>query len=99
MTWPFTDLNHVYHHRSVRLRLDYDRPVPIGLIGECLQLAVQAPTGGGAEDWRWLVVVGDPTLKAELATLYHAAPTRSTCTSRCTARRARTATSPGGSAR
>ncbi|MEV4846952.1 nitroreductase family protein [Micromonospora matsumotoense] len=99
MTWPFTDLNHVLTTtRSVRLRLDYDRPGPIGLIGECLQLAVQAPTGGGAEDWRWLVV-GDPTLKAELATLYHAAPTRSTCTSRCTARRARTATSSGGSAR
>ncbi|WP_432906679.1 nitroreductase family protein [Micromonospora matsumotoense] len=73
MTLPFTDLNHVLTTtRSVRLRLDYDRPVPIGLIGECLQLAVQAPTGGGAEDWRWLVV-GDPTLKAELATLYHAA--------------------------
>ncbi|GHJ15981.1 MULTISPECIES: nitroreductase family protein [unclassified Micromonospora] len=73
MTLPFTDLNHVLTTtRSVRLRLDYDRPVPIGLIGECLQLALQAPTGGGAEDWRWLVV-GDPALKAELATLYHAA--------------------------
>ncbi|GAB3834410.1 nitroreductase family protein [Dactylosporangium cerinum] len=67
---PFTDLNHVLTTtRSVRLRLDYDRPVPLEVIGECLQLALQAPTGGAAEDWRW-VVVGDPVLKAELARLY-----------------------------
>ncbi|GAA1530347.1 nitroreductase family protein [Dactylosporangium maewongense] len=67
---PFTDLNHVLTTtRSVRLRLDYDRPVPLDVIGECLQLAVQAPTGGAAEDWRW-VVVGDPDRKAELARLY-----------------------------
>lgn len=67
------DLNHVLTTtRSVRLRLDYDRPVPLDVIGECLQLALQAPTGGAAEDWRW-VVVGDPALKAELARLYHAA--------------------------
>ncbi|MFG2043509.1 nitroreductase family protein [Dactylosporangium sp. NPDC048998] len=70
---PFTDLNHVLTTtRSVRLRLDYDRPVPLGVVGECLQLALQAPTGGAAEDWRW-VVVSDPALKGELARLYHAA--------------------------
>jgi nitroreductase len=70
-----TDLNHVLTTtRSVRLRLDYDRPVPIEVVGECLQLALQAPTGGAAEDWRW-VVVGDPALKAELARLYLAAYT------------------------
>ncbi|MBO4205706.1 nitroreductase family protein [Micromonospora echinofusca] len=73
MTLPFTDLNHVLTTtRSVRLRLDYDRPVPIDVVGECLQLALQAPTGGAAEDWRWLVVA-DPARKAELARLYHAA--------------------------
>lgn len=61
-----TDLNHVLTTtRSVRLRLDYDRPVPIEVVGECLQLALQAPTGGAAEDWRWLVV-GDRALKDEL---------------------------------
>jgi nitroreductase len=65
-----TDLHHVLTTtRSVRLRLDYDRPVPIEVVGECLQLALQAPTGGAAEDWRWLVV-GDQGLKAELARLY-----------------------------
>ncbi|MET7397329.1 nitroreductase family protein [Dactylosporangium sp. NPDC005572] len=70
---PLTDLNHVLTTtRSVRRRLDYDRPVPLGLVGECLQLALQAPTGGAAEDWRWLVV-GDPRTKAALAELYLAA--------------------------
>ncbi|MBO2447816.1 nitroreductase family protein [Actinomadura barringtoniae] len=70
---PFTDLNHVLTTtRAVRLRLDYDRPVPLDVIGECLQLALQAPTGGDAQDWRW-VVVADPERKAALADLYLAA--------------------------
>lgn len=72
-TPPFTDLDHVLTTtRAVRLRLDHDRPVPLDVIGECLQYALQAPTGGGAEDWRW-VVVSDPGRKAELARLYLAA--------------------------
>ncbi len=32
--------------RSVRKRLDLSRPVEPELIRECLELAVQAPTGG-----------------------------------------------------
>lgn len=65
-----TDLNHVLTTtRSVRLRLDLERPVPVEVVGECLQLALQAPTGGHAQDWRWLVVA-DPELKAELGRLY-----------------------------
>ncbi|WP_433063461.1 nitroreductase family protein [Dactylosporangium sp. CS-033363] len=55
--------------RSVRKRLDYDRPVDLGVVGECLELALQAPTGGGAEDWRW-VVVGAPEVKQALAAMY-----------------------------
>ena len=67
---PMTDLNHVLTTtRSVRLRLDYDRPVPLDIVGECLQLAVQAPSGGDAQDWRW-VVVADPQRKAAIADLY-----------------------------
>lgn len=31
--------------RSVRKRLDLGRPVPADLIEECLEIAVQAPTG------------------------------------------------------
>lgn len=55
--------------RSVRRRLDFDRPVPRAVILECLELAVQAPTGGNAQGWRWLVV-DDPDVKLALADLY-----------------------------
>ncbi|RME83983.1 MAG: nitroreductase [Caldilineae bacterium] len=42
--------------RSVRKRLDFDRPVPPEIIQECLEIAVQAPTGSNEQGWRWLVV-------------------------------------------
>jgi nitroreductase len=42
--------------RSVRRRLDLDRPVPVHLIEECLELAVQAPTAENEQNWRWLVL-------------------------------------------
>ncbi|HLZ26433.1 MAG TPA: nitroreductase family protein [Chloroflexota bacterium] len=42
--------------RSVRLRLDLTRPVPGELITECIQIAVQAPTGGNRQQWQWLIV-------------------------------------------
>jgi nitroreductase len=55
--------------RSVRRRLDFTRPVPREVIMECLELAVQAPTGGNYQGWRW-VVVDDPAKRAALAELY-----------------------------
>jgi len=42
--------------RSVRRRLDLARPVPPELITECIQVAVQAPTGGNRQQWQWLIV-------------------------------------------
>ena len=42
--------------RAVRKRLDLDRKVPREVIMECLELAVQAPTGSNSQGWRWLVV-------------------------------------------
>ena len=42
--------------RAVRRKLDLDRPVPDQVLLDCLRLAVQAPTPGRAEGWRWLVV-------------------------------------------
>jgi nitroreductase len=45
--------------RSVRRRLDLQRPVPRELIAECIQVALQAPTGGNRQQWQWLVVT-DP---------------------------------------
>ena len=45
--------------RSVRIRLDYERPVARELIDECLTLAFQAPNGSNMNSWEW-VVVDDP---------------------------------------
>lgn len=55
--------------RAVRRRLDLDRPVEKSVILDCLRLAVQAPTGGNSQTWRW-VIVTDPDKKAELARMY-----------------------------
>ena len=55
--------------RAVRRRLDFDRPVPDDVLLECLQLAVQAPTGSNRQGWRWMVV-RDPDKKEALADIY-----------------------------
>ncbi len=53
----------------MRKRLDLTRDVPDEVILECLQLAVQAPTGSNAQGWRWLVV-RDQAKKDALAEMY-----------------------------
>ena len=55
--------------RAVRKRLDLDKPVPREVINECLELAVQAPTGSNSQSWRWLVVE-DADKRRALADLY-----------------------------
>lgn len=55
--------------RAVRRRLDLDKPVPPEVIEECLELAIQAPTGGNRQGWRW-VVVTEPDKRKALADLY-----------------------------
>lgn len=57
--------------RSVRKRLDLDRPVEMSLVDECLELAAQAPTGGNAQGWHF-VVVTDAAKRARLGELYRA---------------------------
>jgi nitroreductase len=57
--------------RSVRKRLDLERPLEMRLIDECLQLAVQAPSGSNRQDWHFIVVT-DPDKKMALADLYRA---------------------------
>lgn len=42
--------------RSVRKRLDLTKPVPPGLIRECLEIAVQAPTTSNLQNWGFIVV-------------------------------------------
>jgi nitroreductase len=55
--------------RSVRRRLDLERPVDRDTILDCIRLAVQAPTGGNAQGWRWLVVDDTDTI-AGLGDIY-----------------------------
>ena len=56
--------------RSVRKRLDFDRPVSRDVIRECLEIAFQAPNGSNLNTWRW-VVVDDPALVAGAAEIYN----------------------------
>ena len=58
--------------RAVRKRLDLDREVPDDVLLECLQLAVQAPTGSNRQGWRWMVV-RDAAKKQALADIYNGA--------------------------
>lgn len=55
--------------RSVRKRLDFDRPVPRELLVECLEVALQAPTGSNSQGWQW-VIVTDLDKKLVVGELY-----------------------------
>ncbi|HID51419.1 MAG TPA: nitroreductase family protein [Anaerolineae bacterium] len=55
--------------RTVRKRLDLTRPVEPEIIRECLEIAIQAPTGGNSQGWHFLVVT-DPEKKARIGELY-----------------------------
>ncbi len=57
--------------RSVRKRLDLERPVEREVIEECLDIALQAPTGSNTQGWQW-VFVTDPDKKKVIADYYGA---------------------------
>ena len=55
--------------RSVRKRLELSKPVPIGLIRECLEIAVQAPTSANVQNWSFIVVT-DAEQRRVIADVY-----------------------------
>ncbi len=55
--------------RSVRRKLDFERPLPRQVLFDCIDVAVQAPTGIAGESWRF-VVVDEAAQKAAIAELY-----------------------------
>ncbi len=55
--------------RSVRKRLDLSRPVEPELLRECLELALQAPSGSNSQRWHF-VIVTDAQKRIALADLY-----------------------------
>ena len=74
--------------RSVRKRLDLTRPVPMDLITECLQVALQAPSGSNQQGWHWIVITDQDT-KAAIGGLYRRS------TESYLAAKARAASGPG----
>jgi nitroreductase len=67
------DLNTVDHllttTRSVRKRLDTTRPVEPKVIEQCIEIAIQAPTGANRRGWHFMVVT-DPDKRRKIAELY-----------------------------
>lgn len=55
--------------RAVRKRLDFDKPVETEVLRECLEYAIQSPTGSNMQAWQWLVVT-DPEKRQALADIY-----------------------------
>jgi nitroreductase len=55
--------------RSIRRKLDFNREVPLAVVKECIDVAVQAPVGLAGENWRF-IVVSEPAIKSRIATIY-----------------------------
>ncbi|HXH58653.1 nitroreductase family protein [Iamia sp.] len=55
--------------RSVRKRLDLGRPVPRDVVQDCIEVALQAPSGSNSQSWHWVVVTAAEKRRA-LAELY-----------------------------
>ncbi len=66
--------------RSVRKRLDFDRPVERDVIEECLEIALQAPSGSNRQGWHFMVITDEAKRNAiaaaykELFTAYANSP-------------------------
>src|SRR5258708_8598643 len=50
--------------RAGRKRLDFERPVPLDVVRECIDVATQAPTGSNQQGWHWVVVTDEAKRKA-----------------------------------
>ena len=55
--------------RSVRKRLDFNRPIEPEVIERCLEIAGQAPTGSNQQSWSFLVIT-DAEKRAKIADYY-----------------------------
>ena len=55
--------------RSVRKRLDFSRPVADEVILECIEVALQAPTGSNLQGWSFIVLT-DPEKKKAISDIY-----------------------------
>lgn len=58
--------------RAVRKRLDFNRAVPESVIKECMEIAIQAPTGSNAQGWQFMFVT-DEAKRAKIGEIYQRA--------------------------
>ncbi|WP_350279274.1 nitroreductase family protein [Kribbella sp. HUAS MG21] len=58
--------------RTVRKRLDLERPVPMELVRECIGIALQGPSGSNRQTWHWLVIT-DAEKRAAVGEYYRLA--------------------------
>jgi nitroreductase len=71
-TLPLTPDELLTTTRTVRRRLDLTREVPMALVRECLEIALQAPSGSNRQGWHW-VVVTDAGRRAAIGEVYRRA--------------------------
>lgn len=69
MSEPLTPDELLTTTRTVRKRLDLTRPVPLELVRECLEIALQAPSGSNRQHWEWIVIT-DPQQRAAIGEYY-----------------------------
>ena len=55
--------------RGIRRRIDFDKPVDVNVINECVEIAIQAPVGSPAMGAHF-VVLTEPELKRSVSELY-----------------------------
>lgn len=55
--------------RSVRQRLDLERPVDREIVSACVRRAFQAPNGSNQQTWHW-ILVDDPRTRSRMAEIY-----------------------------
>jgi nitroreductase len=55
--------------RSVRKRLDLERPVPMDVLRDALEVALQAPSGSNQQGWHWFFVT-DPEKRRVIGDYY-----------------------------
>jgi nitroreductase len=71
-TLPLTPDELLTTTRTVRKRLDLTREVPMELVRECLEIALQAPSGSNRQTWEW-VVVRDAARRRAIGDVYRQA--------------------------
>ncbi len=58
--------------RAVRKRLDFERPLDLAVIRDCLDIALQAPSGSNSQAWHFLLVTNTEKI-AKVADYYRQA--------------------------